>query len=85
MKIANVFNTLTLEQIFWKTKLFFKKLEYRFLVETTDIENASFPFKADLSEANAKTNRVATTKWTFHKEWSFARNYFVFIKNLFQF
>ena len=27
-----VFNTLTLKKIFWKTKIFFKKLEYRFLV-----------------------------------------------------
>ena len=26
-------------------KTFFKKLEYRFLVETTKTENTSFPFK----------------------------------------
>ena len=26
-------------KIFWKTKTFFKKLEYRFLVEATKIEN----------------------------------------------
>ena len=45
MKVLNVFNTLALIQIFWKTKTFFKKLEYRFLVETTKIENTSFPFK----------------------------------------
>ena len=62
VKVSNVFNTLTLKQIFWKTKTFFKKLEYRFLVETTKIENTSFPFKTALSEANAKTNRTATTK-----------------------
>ena len=37
-----------LKQIFWKTKTFFKKLEYRFLVETTKIENTSFPFKTTL-------------------------------------
>ena len=78
MKFSNVFNTLTLKQIFWKTKNFFKKLEYRFLVETTEIENTSFPFKTALSEANVKTNRMATTKWTYHKEWSFASNYFIF-------
>ena len=45
-----------------KRKKFFKKLEYRFLVETTKIKNASFPFKTALSEANVKTNRMATTK-----------------------
>ena len=43
-------------------KTFFKKLEYRFLVETTKIENTSFPFKTTLSEANVKKNRMATTK-----------------------
>ena len=55
VKVSNVFNTLTLKQIFWKTKTFFKKLEYRFLVESTKIENASFPYKTAISEANVKT------------------------------
>ena len=55
VKVLNVFNTLTLKQIFWKTKTFFKKLEYRFLVESTKIENASFPYKTAISEANVKT------------------------------
>ena len=85
VKVSNVFNTLTLKEIFWKTKTFFKKLEYGFLVETTKIENTSFPFKTALSEANVKTNRMATTKWTYHKEWSFASNYLIFLENLFQF
>ena len=62
-KVSNVFNTITLKQIFWKTKTFFKKLEYRFLVETTKTENTSFPFKTALSEANvdykmSKSQRV---------------------------
>ena len=85
VKVPNVFNTLTLKQIFWKTKTFFKKLEYRFLVETTKIENTSFPFKTALSEASVKTNRMATTKRTYHKEWSFASNRFIFLENLFKF
>ena len=63
----NVFNTLFLIQIFWKTKTFFKKLEYSFLVETTKIENTLFSFKTALSEAIVKTNGMATTKWTKHK------------------
>ena len=62
VKVSNVLNTLTLKQIFWKTKTFFKNLEYRFVVETTKIDNRSFPFKAALSEANVKTNRMVTTK-----------------------
>ena len=79
------FNILTLLQIFWKTKTVFKKLEYQFLVETTKIENTSFPIKIAQSEADIKTDRMATTKWTYHKEWCFASNYFVFLENLFQF
>ena len=74
VKVSNVFNTLTLKQIFWKTKTFFKKLEYHFLVETTKIKNTSFPFKAALSEANVKANKMATTEWIYQKEWSFASN-----------
>ena len=85
MKVLNDFNTLTyLIKIFWKTKTFFKKLGYCLLLETNKIEN-TYPVKTALSEANVKTNRVATTKWTYHKEWSFASNYFILLENLFQF
>ena len=45
VKVSNVFNTLTLKQIFWKTKTFFKELEYRFLVETAQIEKHRFHSK----------------------------------------
>ena len=63
----------------------FKKLEYRFLVEGNNIDNATFPYKIALSEASVKANRMACTKWTYHKEQSFASNYFLFWKILFQF
>ena len=43
LEILNTFNILTLKQIFLKTHTFFKKLEYRFLVQSTKIENATFP------------------------------------------
>ena len=43
--ILNVFNTLTLKKIFWKTKTFFKQLKYYFLIETTKIENTYFHSK----------------------------------------
>ena len=68
VKVLNVFNALTLIQIFWKTKTFLKNLTYHFLVETAKIENTSFPLKTALSEANIKTIKMATTKWTYHKE-----------------
>ena len=67
-----------MQQIFWKTKALFKKLDYRFLVETTKIENVSFPYKTAMSEANVKANRMGSTKWTYHKEWTYASNYFIF-------
>ena len=53
---------LTLKQIIWKTKTFFKKLGYSFLVESTKIKKASFPYKTAISEANVKTNKMVTTK-----------------------
>ena len=62
VKILNVFNTLTLKQIFWKTKTFFEKLEYRFLVEGSKIENSLFSYKTAISEAKFKTNKIVTTK-----------------------
>ena len=62
VEILNVFNNLTLKQIFWKKKTFFKKLEHRFLVESTTTENASLPYITAISEVNVKTNRMVSTK-----------------------
>ena len=56
-----------------------------FLVETIKIENTLFPYKAVISKANVNTNRMVSTKWTYHKEWSFASNFFIFFEILFQF
>ena len=80
-----VFNTLILKQIFWKTKNFFEKLEYHFLVKTTKIESTSFPFKTALPEANVKTNRMVTTKWTYPKSEVLPVTTLFSLENLFQF
>ena len=86
VEILNDFNTLTLKQIFWKRKAFFKNVEDRFLAESTKTGNASFPYKTVISEVNVKTNRMMSTKWTYHKvRKSFASNYFIFLNILFQF
>ena len=66
-------------------KTFFKAREYRFLVEPTKIEKTSFLYKTALSEANVKTKRMVTSKWSFQRERSFTSNYFIFLKVLFQF
>ena len=63
-----------------KREPFFKKLEYCFLVGSTKIENASFPCKTAIPEANVKTNRMMNTKWTYYKKRSFASNCFNFWK-----
>ena len=76
LEIFKVFNTLTLKEIFWKTQTFFRKLEYSFSVESTKIDNATFPHKTALPEANV---------WTYRKERGWAGNYFPFSKILFQF
>ena len=44
------------------------------MVESTKIENASFSYKTTISEVNVKTNRMMSTKWTYHKERRFASN-----------
>ena len=62
LQILNDFNTLTLKQIFWKSKTIFKKLEHHFLVESTKIENVIFVYKTTLSETSVKTNRMRSTK-----------------------
>ena len=62
LEIFNIFNTLTLKQIFRKMKTVFKKLDYSYLVESTNIETATFPYKTAPSEANVKTNRIVSTK-----------------------
>ena len=53
-------------------------MEYRFLLESTKIENTSFQIKTEIPEANVKTNRMVSTEETYHKERSFASNKFVF-------
>ena len=78
MEILNYFNNLTLKQIFWETKNLFKKLEYRFLIESTEIENVLFSYKTVMAEAIVKTNRMVSTKWNYLKERSFTSNYFIF-------
>ena len=65
--------------------LFSKNWSINFLFESTKIENASFPYKTDISEAHVTINRMVSTKWTYQKERSLASKYFIFLKNLFQF
>ena len=60
--IWNVFNTLTLKRVFWKTKTFLKILEYSFLAQSTMNESAACLYKTALSKLNVKTNWMGSTK-----------------------
>ena len=66
-----------------KRKSFSTNWRIAFLVESTKIENGTFPCKTSLSEANIKTNIMGSAKWTYHKEWCFASNYFIIFKIFF--
>ena len=79
------FQYFNLETNFLENKNLFQETGVPFLVESTKIEKTSFPLKTAISGANGKTNRMAAAKWTYHKEWSFASNYFIFLENLLQF
>ena len=84
LEILNLFNILTLKHIFWKTKSFFEKLDFCFLVESTKIEKTSSPSKTVAPEVNVKTNGMVSIKWTYHEERSFASNYFIFLNFFFR-
>ena len=72
------FQYFNFEANFLKNANPFNRLGYCFLVESTKIKNTTFLFKTALSEANVKTNRMGSTKWTYHKEQNFDSNYFIF-------
>ena len=42
-----------------------QKLDYRFLVESTIIENVTFPYKTALLKASAKTKKWGARKCTY--------------------
>ena len=54
------FQYFNFETNFQKTKNFFRKLEYCFLIESNEIENATFSYKTAPLKANFKTNRIGS-------------------------
>ena len=73
------FQYLTLKQIFWKKENFFIKLMEHLILKEIRLKTQQF-HKKETSETNVKTNKIESTKWTYHKEQSFASNYFIFLK-----
>ena len=74
---------VTLLYIFYMYGNFY--IYYDMIFESTEIENASLPYKTAVSEANGKTNKMVSAKWIYHKERSFASNNFIFFNFFFQF
>ena len=79
------FQYFNFEPDFLENKSFSKNWSIVVLDENIYIKNASFPYKTVISEANPKTNKIMSTKWTCYKERSFTSNYFICFKFLFQF
>ena len=81
LEILNSFNTVTLKQVLSEKRKHFSK--NCFVVESTNIENASLPYKPALLKANVRTNRMGSTKWICHKDRSFASKCFILFIYLF--
>ena len=75
------FQNFNCETDFLENENFFQISGGLFLVESTKIENATFPYKTAISEANVKTNRMVSTEWIYHKERNFGGDYVIFFKN----
>ena len=86
VKILSIFSIyFNFETNFLENENFFQKTGALFFSWTHEDWKASFPYETAISEANIKTNRMVTTKWAYHRERSFASNYFIFLQVLFQF
>ena len=73
------FKYFNFEKNFLENEILFQKTGVP-LVESTKIENASFPYKTTISEANVKTNRMVSAKWTYNKERSLPVTTLIFLR-----
>ena len=63
------FQYFNFETNFLENKNLFEKLNYRFLAEATKPRSHIIPIqKCSVRSQYVKANRMATTKWTYHKE-----------------
>ena len=76
LEILNVFNTLTFKQVF------FKKPGYCSSVESAKTENASYRYKLSWQKLLFIQIEWKVKQMNYHKERSFASNYFIFKKIL---
>ena len=60
-------------------EVFFKKTEA--VTQRCSVEKVFL----EISQNSQEKNRMVSTKWTYRKERSFARNYFIFLKILFEY
>ena len=75
LEALNIFNALTLKQVFLKTKNFFENLDYHFLAKSATIEALHFYIK--LPCQNLSQIEWEVQKLIYHKEFSFATKYFL--------
>ena len=61
--------------------IFLKKLESSFVVNSTMIENITYPYKTDLSETNVKTNRNGEYKMDLSQRMQLCQYLLYFFEN----
>ena len=61
-RFFNVLITLTLTQVFWKTKPFLKNWRTVFYLKLLQLKTQHFHTKLTLQKRNVKTNRMGSTK-----------------------
>ena len=62
------FHYFSFETSYPKNQSIFGKLEFNFLFESTPIESATLLYKTAPSKGSSETNKIKSTKSTYHKE-----------------
>ena len=84
VEILNIFDTLTLKQLFWKTKTFFNNWSIIFWLKALRLETHFFHTKLPYQKPMLRQIEWWVQNGPVTKEQSFTSNYFIFLKNLFQ-
>ena len=79
------FQYFNFEKKFLQNENLFQKTRVPFLVKSTKIESASFPYKTLMSEDKDNDKYNIEYKMDLSQEQSLASNYLIFVKTLFQF
>ena len=77
---GNLEHCFILETNFPKDENLYKKLEYRFSVQSLKLKAQYFYIKLPIQKPMLRQIEWVVKKWTYRKERSFVKNYFIFWK-----